>query len=164
MQYFHLTGKPFKYSKGELDFSQEGLHTLVSAQRANISLRKKLHSVMSSWGMHGYTKLQNGVPSRLYFLMNQGSMPVLETGSMGGVLKDKLSRTRCHLQRAATSVYSLQWLWMDMSHAVFILEPSMATHSMNSLKPSYCRTVRPTQVRDQLLLWTMLRFTSLRYC
>ena len=140
MRCFHLAVKRFKYSKGEHDFSQEGLHTLMSIQRANISLRKKLHSVMSSWGMHGYTKLQNGVPSRLYFLMNQGSMPVLETGSMGGVLKDKLSRTKCHLQRAATSVYSLQWLWMDMSHAVFILELSMATHSMNMLKPSYCHT------------------------
>ena len=158
---FYLAGKPFKYSKVKLDFSQEGL---ASTRRANISLQKKLHSVVSNWGMHGYAKSQNGVLSRLYSLMNQGSTHVLETGSTDGVLKDKLSRTKCRLQRAATSAYSLRWLWMDMLHAVFILELSMATHSMNLLKPSYCRTVRPTQVHDQLLSWTMLRFTSLRYC
>ena len=136
MQYFHLTGKPFKYSKGELD-SRKKVSTLwcppkelilacKEAAQRNVKLRDAWVRKMAEWSAEQVVFLDESGVNAHSGERTHGWDP------KGQIIPYQVPFTK----RCNFNVFPL----MDISHTVSILELSMATHSMNMLKPSYCHT------------------------
>ena len=157
MQYFHLTGKPFKYSKGELD-SRKKVSTLwcppkelilacKEAAQRNVKLRDAWVRKMAEWSAE-----------QVVFLDESGVNAHSGERAPDGILKGQIIPYQVPFtKRCNFNIFPL--MTVDGYIAYCVYPGTVNGDTFNE----YVETqLLPHPI--QLLSWTMLRFTGLRYC